>query len=67
MIEIVVADRAHAGRWTCIAENDAGSKEIEIALDVWSKLNIVEISYKLQLLQASKFIRTIQSKTWTRL
>ena len=43
MIEIVVADRAHAGRWTCIAENDAGSKEIEIALDVWSKLDIVQI------------------------
>ncbi|VDO96213.1 unnamed protein product [Heligmosomoides polygyrus] len=35
MLEIVNAQREHAGVWVCTAENDAGARELEIMVDVW--------------------------------
>ncbi|CAI4229366.1 unnamed protein product [Auanema sp. JU1783] len=35
-LEILDARKIHSGRWVCIAENDAGVKELEIDLDVWT-------------------------------
>lgn len=34
-VEILSAKSEDAGKWTCIAENDAGSNELDIILDVW--------------------------------
>lgn len=37
MLEILDTKREHAGTWMCTAENDAGARELEIQLDVWSE------------------------------
>ncbi|KAK5983337.1 Immunoglobulin I-set domain protein [Trichostrongylus colubriformis] len=35
MLEIKESQTVHAGSWVCSAENDAGTNEFEILLDVW--------------------------------
>ncbi|GMT31155.1 hypothetical protein PFISCL1PPCAC_22452 [Pristionchus fissidentatus] len=34
-IEIISVGQPHAGRWTCLVENDAGTAEQDFTLDVW--------------------------------
>jgi hemicentin len=34
-LQIVDAKPKHNGRWTCVAENEAGTAELDISLDVW--------------------------------
>lgn len=38
-LQILLTDSEHAGKWSCVAENDAGVKELEMILDVFSKFH----------------------------
>ncbi|EFO97329.1 hypothetical protein CRE_16676 [Caenorhabditis remanei] len=35
-LQILSTDSDHAGKWSCVAENDAGVKELEMLLDVFT-------------------------------
>lgn len=37
VLQILRTDSDHAGKWSCVAENDAGVKELEMVLDVFSE------------------------------
>ncbi|NP_001360633.1 Ig-like domain-containing protein [Caenorhabditis elegans] len=36
VLQILRTDSDHAGKWSCVAENDAGVKELEMVLDVFT-------------------------------
>lgn len=44
-LRVNVAKLEDAGRYTCVAQNPAGRKDLDIPLDVWGSFNGVALLY----------------------